>query len=210
MFGAFCGPGFAFSTSHGAGGGPGGQGGGPRGPGGPDFGAWFWGGPGRRRGGRMGGGRFFEQGDLKFVILRLLDEKPRHGYEVIKALEERSGGMYSPSPGTVYPTLTLLEDMGYARSTADEGGRKIYAITDEGRAHLAENHSAVEDVFERIGDLFGNANWRSGMGDLAGSFKDLGRAAFGGAARHRNDPERVTRIREVIERAVREIDELAK
>src|SRR5918911_1521235 len=83
---------------------------------------------GRRRGGPFGGGRMFEQGDLKYVILRLLEEKPRHGYEVIKELEERFRGLYSPSPGTVYPTLTMLEEMGYARGTQEEGGKKIYEI----------------------------------------------------------------------------------
>ncbi|HEX9220143.1 MAG TPA: PadR family transcriptional regulator, partial [Gemmatimonadaceae bacterium] len=69
----------------------------------------FWGARGKSRGGPFGGGRMFDQGHLKFVILRLLDEKPRHGYEIIKEIEERFGGMYSPSPGTVYPTLTMLE-----------------------------------------------------------------------------------------------------
>src|SRR5579863_7705036 len=100
------------------------------GMGGSPWGAGFWGGPGGF-GGRRGGfrGRMFEQGDLKYVILQLLNEKPRHGYEIIKALEERLGGTYSPSPGAVYPTLQFLEDAGYARTTVDEGGRKIYEIT---------------------------------------------------------------------------------
>ena len=80
----------------------------------PSGGAWFWGGHGRGRGGPFRRGRVFEQGDLKYVILRLLSEKPRHGYEIIKELEERFGGAYAPSAGTVYPTLALLEDMGYA------------------------------------------------------------------------------------------------
>src|ERR1700687_1639575 len=92
----------------------------------------FWGGRGKSRGGPFGGGRMFDQGHLKFVILQLLDEKPRHGYEIIKELEERSGGRYSPSPGTVYPTLTLLEEMGYATATLEEGGKKVYAITESG------------------------------------------------------------------------------
>src|SRR3954462_11681612 len=96
------------------------------------------------------GGRMFEQGDLKLVILRLLEEKPRHGYEIIKELESRSGGAYSPSPGTIYPTLTLLEDLGYARAIPEEGGKKIYEITDEGRKHLAENSSTVNDVFDKF------------------------------------------------------------
>src|SRR6187399_3114290 len=83
--------------------------------------------PWRGRGGR--GGRMFDQGDLKYVILQLLEEKPRHGYEIIKAIEERFGGAYAPSPGTVYPTLTMLEDMGHARVEPEEGGKKVYHIT---------------------------------------------------------------------------------
>src|SRR5690242_5212614 len=98
---------------------------------------WFWGGGGPRgRRGGFRGGRMFEQGDLKYVILKLLEEKPRHGYEIIKELEDRFRGVYAPSPGTVYPTLTMLEDLGYARAMPEEGGRKIYEITDEGRKHL--------------------------------------------------------------------------
>src|SRR5512134_1634402 len=86
------------------------------------FGAEFWGPRGRHR----RPGRIFEQGDLKYVILKLLAEKPRHGYEIIKELEDRFGGAYSPSPGTVYPTLTMLEDLGYAQVNTDESGRKTY------------------------------------------------------------------------------------
>ena len=75
-------------------------------------------GAGRPRGARRGG-RMFDQGDLKLVILQLLEEKPRHGYDIIKELGERVGGEYSPSPGVVYPTLTMLEDMGYASASVD-------------------------------------------------------------------------------------------
>ena len=115
----------------------------------------------------------FEQGDLKYVILQLLDEKPRHGYEIIKALEERFGGMYSPSAGTVYPTLTLLEDLGYARVNVEEGGKKIYSITDEGRAYLAQNKSAVDDIFERIAEL-GATFLSDAMMDVNRAIKDVG------------------------------------
>ena len=121
-----------------------------------EFGAFFGGGGPRRRGGPFGGGRMFEQGDLKLVILRLLDEKPRHGYEIIKELEDRSGGRYTPSAGAIYPTLTMLEDLGYAVSTPEEGGKKVYAITDAGRAHLAEHLPLVDEIFERV-NQFGDA-----------------------------------------------------
>lgn len=104
----------------------------------------------RRMKGAMRLGRMFAQGDLRLVILDLLAEKPRHGYEIIKAIEERLGGMYSPSPGVVYPTLTLLEELGYASITAMEGGKKLYTITEAGTAFLESNRVAVDAVLARM------------------------------------------------------------
>ena len=168
---------------------------------------WFWGG-GRRRGGPFRGGRVFEQGDLKYVILQLLEEKPRHGYEVIKALEERFGGVYTPSAGTVYPTLTLLEDMGYATAAVADGGKKVYSITDEGRAYLEENRSAVDDIFDRIADI-GGAFLSDAMMSVNRAFKEVGRATYTSAPRHVRDRELLGRIREILERAAKEIDAAA-
>ena len=108
-----------------------------------------------RRGAGARRGRMFDQGDLKLVVLRLLDEKPRHGYEIIKALEERSGGLYSPSPGAVYPTLQLLEELGYARAVDEGGGRKIYEITDEGRAHVEERGDELAAPWDAVRDDVG-------------------------------------------------------
>jgi DNA-binding PadR family transcriptional regulator len=101
----------------------------------------------RGRGGRMG--RFFEQGDLRLVVLKLIGDKPSHGYELIKAVEEAAGGAYAPSPGVIYPTLTLLEDLGYA-AVSEEGGRKLYTITPEGRDYLAQSEPVVSGLFERM------------------------------------------------------------
>jgi DNA-binding PadR family transcriptional regulator len=178
------------------------------GPGGEFFGPGFgfWGGGGR--GGPGGRRRVFEQGDLKYVILRLLDERPRHGYEIIKELEARSGGTYSPSPGTVYPTLTLLEDLGYARATPEEGGKKIYEITDAGRAHLKENRGQVDDIFERIAQ-FGASFFGDAMMEVNRAMGDLARAVYANAPRHAGDPERLRRVREVLERAARDLQEIA-
>jgi DNA-binding PadR family transcriptional regulator len=109
------------------------------------------GGPwGRGRGGRIG--RFLEHGDLRFVLLALIEEQPRHGYELIKELEERTGGAYRPSPGVVYPTLSLLEDEGFVRPSAGETARKLYEVTDEGRAALAENRANVDAIFGRMSE----------------------------------------------------------
>src|SRR5450432_2839661 len=111
-----------------------------------------WGGGHEGRGGfgrHLRPERIFEQGDLRLLLLKLIAEKPRHGYELIKAVEESVGGAYSPSPGVVYPTLTLLEELGYA--TAQEGGgKKLYSVTPEGKAFLETQGPAVGSIFERI------------------------------------------------------------
>ncbi len=108
----------------------------------------------RSRGGGFGGreGRMFDGGELRFVILALVAEKPRYGYEIIKELGERVGGDYSPSPGVVYPTLTMLEEMGYASASQDPQGRKLYTVTAEGEKVLADNKAQVDAIFERFGD----------------------------------------------------------
>ena len=101
----------------------------------------------RGAGGRT---RLFGQGDLRLVVLALLQERPRHGYEVIKAIEERVGGDYSPSPGVIYPTLTLLAEIGHAEVTAQEGDRKQYAITQAGIDFLASQQATVDAINERL------------------------------------------------------------
>ncbi|MGE3301950.1 MAG: PadR family transcriptional regulator [Hyphomonadaceae bacterium] len=112
-----------------------------------------WGhGPGRR-------GRMFDQGDLRFVILRLIQEKPRHGYEIMKAIEEAFGGVYSPSPGVVYPTLTMLEEQGYAQAE-EAAGKKAFSLTEAGGAFLEENKTHADALFARIAGVrerFGGA-----------------------------------------------------
>ena len=170
------------------------------------FGGEFFG-PRGRRGGRAG--RIFEQGDLKYVILRLLEEKPRHGYEVIKELEDRFAGAYSPSPGTVYPTLTMLEDIGYASASTDEGGRKVYSITDTGRAYLAEHSQTVDGIFERIA-RFVEGFFDEPMMDVNHAFRRLGRAAYSQASKNVADGDRLKRIREILDRASAEIEQLEK
>jgi len=116
--------------------------GGGRGPFGPGM-------RGGRGGDMLRGGRLFGDGDLKLIVLALLEEAPRHGYDIIKALEERSGGFYSPSPGVIYPTLTFLEEAGHATSAA-EGSRKVFSITEAGRELLDENRQLVERLLEHL------------------------------------------------------------
>ncbi len=102
-----------------------------------------------RGGGRRGGSRMFGHGDLKLLLLALIEQQPRHGYELIRIIEDMFHGHYSPSPGAIYPTLTMLEELGYAEVASEQGGRKLYAITAAGRAYLDENREAVDAVTAR-------------------------------------------------------------
>ena len=108
-------------------------------------------GPGARRMfGRGDRARVFAHGDLRLVILHLTAEKPRHGYAIIKAIAERAGGAYSPSPGTVYPTLTLLEELGHVTVTPGEGTKRLHAITPEGQAFLDGNRPTLTAILARM------------------------------------------------------------
>src|SRR5579859_3136036 len=173
------------------------------------FGRW-----GRRWGGFGGfgppfgapGERFFGRGDLKYVILELLKDQPRHGYDIIRALEDRMRGYYRPSPGSVYPTLQMLEDLGYVSSSQQEG-KKIYTITDEGRRYLEEQKSTVDDIRDRI-----TAGWdaaqRPEVSDLMHEVQQLARALFRLGTRNLHDPERLKRLREIVARTRAEVETL--
>jgi DNA-binding PadR family transcriptional regulator len=103
----------------------------------------------RRHGGRRGG-RFFDYGELRLLLLTMIADQPCHGYELIKAIEDRLGGRYTPSPGVIYPTLAWLDDMGYAAIEVEEGGRKRYSITPEGEAFLAANRETADALLSRV------------------------------------------------------------
>jgi DNA-binding PadR family transcriptional regulator len=125
-------------------------------------------------------GRMLGDGDLKLITLALLAETPRHGYDIIKVLEERSSGFYAPSPGVVYPTLTFLEEAGFV-SSATEGNKKVFSITEAGQVHLADNRELVEgllDGIKRFGAKMAKAQEWFGSNDDS---EDLGRHA-----RHRH------------------------
>jgi DNA-binding PadR family transcriptional regulator len=125
----------------------------------------FFGGPpwgGRHMGGgdRMRAGRILAQGDLQLIALALIAEQPRHGYEIIKVLEEKTSDWYSPSPGIVYPTLTYLEEVGYVTSQS-EGAKRLYTITQEGRAHLEANRDRADALLDRLATIGERvARWR--------------------------------------------------
>ena len=173
----------------------------------------FWG--GREGGGRGfgrgfgaefgrgdGPGRMFGAGDLRYVILQLLAERPSHGYELIKAIGERMGGQYQPSPGVVYPMLTMLDEMGHATVTT-EGTRKLYEITDEGRKTLAENKAMVDAIFARMD--------RSRTEQTASLTGQIERAMmnFKMALRMKNGPlttEQIHAITDIIDAAAKQIE----
>jgi DNA-binding PadR family transcriptional regulator len=170
------------------------------------FGRGFGRGFGRHWGGR--GERVWGRGDLKYVVLELLAEQPRHGYDIIRALEDRSRGSYRPSPGSVYPTLQMLEDLGYVTSSQQEG-KKVYSITDEGRRHLTEQESTVEDIRSRVRGGWDAAS-RPELADLMHELRQLARALFRQGTRGAlNDPERLRRLRGIVERARHEVESLS-
>jgi DNA-binding PadR family transcriptional regulator len=118
-----------------------------------------WGGPGRAGWGDWGGfgdsfriGRMLASGDLRLIALYLIEQQPRHGYDLIKAIEEKTAGIYVPSPGVIYPALTFLEEANYVTSVA-EANKRLYTITEEGKAHLAENRAAVEATLAHLGRI---------------------------------------------------------
>ncbi len=159
------------------------------------------------RGPRAGRRQWFGAGDMKYVILKLVRDKPRHGYEVMKELEERMHGCYSPSPGTVYPTLQWLEDEGLVVGR-DVEGKKVYEITDTGRQFLEEHKDIVEDIFDRVTETVE----RTVGGSMAEVNRALGRlvkAVYRTGWKAENDAARKS-VAEALAKAAAEIEELGK
>jgi DNA-binding PadR family transcriptional regulator len=160
------------------------------------------------RGGRHGRRRrqFFEAGDMKYVILRLLREKPRHGYEIIKALEEKTGGCYSPSAGTVYPTLQMLEDQGLVR-IVETDGKKVYHLTPDGERFLDEHKSTIDDIADRVRDaIHGVAGGE--MNAVHQAFARIAQQAYRTAWRNGPDSDTTRKVAEILKRAADEIEAL--
>lgn len=168
---------------------------------------------GRGGGGDFPGSRRLSSQDLQLVILALLGEQPAHGYELIKKIEERSDGFYSPSPGVIYPALTFLEDTGHASVTQD-AARKLYSITEQGKAHLAENRATADTILEalsRIGRRMEEVREAfAGVSDLDGGASDdvhRARHALKSALRQKRgcDAAEARRIAKILDRAAAEI-----
>src|SRR6059036_557309 len=168
------------------------------------FGPRAWG----FRAGRGGHRRrqWFGAGDMKYVILKLLRDKPRHGYEVMKELEERMHGCYTPSPGTIYPTLQWLEDEGLVVGR-DVEGKKVYEITDTGRQFLDEHKDVVEDIFERVREAVDRAVGGT-MADINRGVGRLVKAAYRMGWRAKDDAMR-RKVAEIVGHAAEEVERLA-
>lgn len=176
--------------------GPGGFGGFGRGHGG-------FGGPGGFGPGR---GRLFDAGDVKVVILKLLSEQPSYGYQLIKTMEERLAGGYTPSAGVIYPTLTLLEEEGLATSAA-ENNKKVYSVTPEGIAYLEANKQQVKQLFERLEET-GRGFERGRSPEIMKAFMNLRGAVGARISRDNVKPEQLQKMVEAINAAAKAIDDL--
>ncbi len=152
------------------------------------------------------GRRFFRQGEVRLALLSLLADEPAHGYELMKRLEDRSGGMYKASAGTVYPVLQQLEDEGFVRIQEEEG-KKVYHLTDAGREELSLHEEDTDRIWKRA---HGWKDWGVNMGpetaEIWGSWGRLSKAAFRAAAR--SDFENTERVRDILDRARKELEEL--
>ncbi|MHB8104864.1 MAG: PadR family transcriptional regulator [Dehalococcoidales bacterium] len=148
--------------------------------------------------------RLFEKGDLKYVILNLLKEKPSHGYEIIRDMEELFHGCYTPSAGSVYPTLQMLDDMGYV-SVSEHDGKKVYTITDAGKAFLKDQREMIDKIECQMKDWWGPRN----IGDFHDTIHELRHLGnIMSSQAHKLGAEKWSKIKEIVTRTRREIEEI--
>lgn len=181
------------------------RGGGRGGPGSPFKGSPF---DGDNRGGRGGGRRrLFGNDALKLILLKLIADLPRHGYDLIREIESLSGEVYAPSPGVVYPTLTLLADMDLVAEKPGEGSRKLFAITDAGMAYLAENRATLTEVMEKLASLASKAERTDGA-PIRRAMHNLGLAIHGRLEREGADAQTMFDVASLIDEAASKIERL--
>ena len=181
------------------------------GRGGHGFGGPGFGGPGgfgRGFGREFGQGRerMFDAGEIRLVILRLLSSEPSYGYQLIKTMEARLGGGYTPSAGVVYPTLTMLEEEGLI-AASETSGKKVYSVTEEGLKYLEANKERVGQLFERLEET-GRGFRRGRSPELMKAFMDLRGAVTSKVWRRNATPEQIKKVAEAIHAAAKAIDEL--
>ncbi len=148
------------------------------------------------------GPKFFDSGALRFIVLQLISEQPRHGYDIIKEIEQRIGRGYSPSPGVIYPLLAMLQDEGYV-TVAPNGNKNLHTITPEGKAYLEENRSFVDAIMDRM-----SSKSRSAPGDLRDVLFDLRKGLLFNLRGKRLSPEQVAKIREILKRTIDEVNSI--
>ncbi|MCT1905003.1 PadR family transcriptional regulator [Oceanobacillus sojae] len=158
------------------------------------------------RGGGRGGERFFKRGDIKMVLLKILQKQPRHGYDIIKVLEEKFKGFYSPSPGSVYPTLQMLEDQDLVEAVK-EGRKKVYHITEEGAAYLDQHQK--EDPFVSRMNQFENVNIEE-MQNLRSEMQGLFHDFFKTGRQVMDNPEKKKQLQELLEKTREELLNIAE
>jgi DNA-binding PadR family transcriptional regulator len=163
-------------------------------------------GGGRERGFGRGGDRLFDAGDVRLVVLKLLAEQPSYGYKLIKTMEQRLGGGYTPSAGVIYPTLTMLEEEGLA-SVLTSDNKKIYSVTGEGKEYLKANQPRIDELFERL-DSAGRGFRRGRSPEIMRAFMNLRGAVAVRLHRESVTPEQIQKITEAINAAAKAIDEL--
>ena len=164
-------------------------------------------GPGRgHRGGHGRGRRVFDSGELRLVLLKLIADTPRHGYDLIRAIEELTGGAYAPSPGVIYPPLTLLSDMGLIGEEASEGARKIFAVTPEGSTHLEDHGEETAALFVRLEDL-AKLRERTDVAPIRRAIHNL-RSVLHHRLGEGLDKEKLHQAVELIDEAARKIERL--
>jgi DNA-binding PadR family transcriptional regulator len=191
----------------------------------PPFGFWMggrhggWGRWGGHRGGHRGRGGDFgflaslfgepgpraERGDVKFLVLDAVADAPRHGYEIMQVIEERSKGAYRPSPGVVYPTLQLLDETGLLSSTETDG-RKVYALTDAGRAELEANRETVNDFYGRQ-DETAWEEYADELGELGRRLVGVVKAVHRAARRGRVNAKTLRQLRKIVDETVEKIED---
>ena len=159
------------------------------------------------RGGGRGRRRVFTGDELRLVLLALIVDQPRHGYDLIREIEERTGGAYAPSPGVVYPTLTLLADMDHIAEQAAEGAKKLYAITSAGQAHLEENAEEVARLMGRLAEL-GTQREQSGRSPVRRAMGNLKMAVMQRLNDGEADQATVDAVIDIIDAAARKVERL--
>jgi DNA-binding PadR family transcriptional regulator len=180
--------------------------------GGRGRGGWGHGwGEGSEWGGRGGGGRgrrrVLDSGELRLVLLKLIADQSRHGYDLIRAVEEMTHGEYAPSPGIVYPSLTMLQDMGLIDEVKTEGSRKAFEITADGKDHLAEKEEEVEALLERLKEL-GRDQRKAGGAPIKRSIANLLSALWHRATREDADEGTLHKIAAILDEAAQQVERL--